>query len=281
MIDYALNIGVNRYGNGSDLFGCINDALDWAAALKARGAQTYCLTNEDATGEGIRDAMREMISRIKRGHTGVITYSGHGTWLPDADGDEADHRDEAICPVDLWDRGVITDDELFTIFSARPYGSRLVFISDSCHSGTVARLAGPLTYHVVDRHDTADGWEPVTMPTRLVRYLAPETFLHGAALKRAVAIGHAKGGRSRTTALLLAGCRDTEYSYDAWFPQNSGPQRANGAFTRGALDALVRMPVIATYTDWLTDIRRTLPSQDYPQQPMLVGTAEQRRWPLF
>lgn len=282
MIDYALNIGINRYGQGADLQGCVNDALDWSSALKSKGAATYVLTNEQATGEAIMTEMTELISRIKRGRTGVITFSGHGTWVPDEDGDEADHRDEAICPSDLWDHGVITDDELFTIFSARNYGARVVFISDSCHSGTVSRLAGPMSWHVVDRQDTGEGWQSITAPTRLVRYLAPETYMQGAQLRRALQIGYGRASRSRTSALLLAGCRDTEYSYDAWFPgANGGAQRANGAFSRVAIDCLRTMPVIATYRDWVTEIRRTLPSQDYPQEPQLVGTADQKRWPLF
>jgi hypothetical protein len=225
--------------------------------------------------------MREMVGTLRRGQTGVITYSGHGTWVPDEDGDEADHRDEAICPVDLWDHGVITDDELYQIFTARAVGARLIFVSDSCHSGSVNRFAGPLLYHAVDRRQTEGGWDVDTRPVRLARFLAPSTFLTGAQLEKARSIGHAVAGRSRSSALTFTGCRDTEYSYDAWFPQPDGGQRANGAFTRVALDALRSMPQIASYKDWHAAIRRVLPSQDYPQEPQLAGTYEQKRWPLF
>lgn len=281
MIRYALCIGVNRYGHQADLAGCVNDALDWSAALKLRGAEAHVLTDEDATGDRIRQLMLELVTALKRGEVGVITFSGHGTWTPDLDGDEADARDEALCPVDLWSNGVILDDELFTIFTQRTYGSRLVFISDSCHSGSVSRLAGPISYHIVDRHNTAEGWDVDTAPARLVRYLSPEVFLSGRLLERAKAIGHARVSPSRTSALTFSGCRDTEYSYDAWFPQSNGGQRANGAFTRVALDALARMPAIATYRDWHREIKLTLPSQDYPQDPQLTGTYDQKRWTLF
>lgn len=282
MIDLALCIGVNSYGNGADLAGCRNDALDWSKAFKDRGAQVHTLIDSQATGLAMREFMSEMVATLRRGQTGVIQFSGHGTWVPDLDGDEADRRDEAICPVDLWDNGVITDDTLFQIFTSRTLGSRLIFISDSCHSGSVNRFSGPLLYHAVDRKTTQDGWDVDTRPVRLARFLAPSTFLTGGALERARSIGHAAPrGASRSSALTFTGCRDEEYSYDAWFPQSDGGQRANGAFTRVALDALRKMPQISSYRDWHTEIRRMLPSQDYPQEPMLVGTYDQKRWPLF
>lgn len=281
MIDLALCIGINAYGNGASLAGCVNDALDWSAALRERGAQVHNLTDAEATGEAMVANMREMISTLRRGQTGVITYSGHGTWVPDTDGDETDRRDEAICPVDLWDHGVIDDDLLFDVFTNRPYGARVIFISDSCHSGSVNRFAGPLLYHVVDRKTTADGWDVDNRPVRLVRFLPPDTFLTGEAAKRAHAIGRATVARSRSSALTLSACRDDEFGYDAWFPQPGGGQRANGAFTRVALDTLRRMPQISSYKDWHAEIRRVLPSQDYPQEPQLAGTYAQKRWSLF
>lgn len=282
MIDLALSIGINQYGNGADLAGCVNDALDWSATLKSRGAQVHTVTDRQATGHHLVELMRELVGSLRRGQTGVITYSGHGTWVPDLDGDEADRRDEALCPADVWDNGVITDDLLFQIFSARAYGTKLVFISDSCHSGTVNRFAGPLLYHVVDRKATVDGsWDVDNRPVRLARFLAPGAFLRGAKLEAAKAIGAAIVSRSRTSALTLSGCRDVEYSYDAWFPTPGGGQRANGAFTRVALDALRTMPEIASYRDWHAAIRRTLPSMDYPQEPQIQGTYEQKNWRLL
>lgn len=280
MIDLALCIGINSYGNGADLAGCVNDALDWTAALRGRGAQAHNLTDAAATGSAIRELMAEMIRTLRRGQTGVITFSGHGTWVPDLDGDEKDRRDEAICPVDVWDSGVITDDELFDIFAARPYGSRLIFISDSCHSGTINRLAPPLLYHIVDRKDTGEGWDVDNRPVRLARFLAPSAFLESRQLS-GIGAQIIVPSASRTSALTLTGCADIEYSYDAWFPLQGGGQRANGAFTRVALDTLRTMPSITTYRDWWREIRRTLPSVDYPQTPQLQGTSDQKRWSLL
>lgn len=270
LTNIALTIGIDRYGHGSDLAGAVNDAKDWMAALSQRGFEVHTMLDGAASGDGIRQAMQDVVERLKRGQTGVITYSGHGTWVPDLDGDEPDKRDEAICPVDLFDHGVITDDELFDIFTRRAYGSRLIFVADSCHSGTVNRFAGPL----VD----PDAGE---RPGRRVRFLAPATFLTGDRLDRARQIGQPRVTGSRTSALTVTGCRDDEYSYDAWWPDGNGGWRANGAFTYVALRALAGLPDGARYRDWHAAIRRLLPSSDYPQTPQLAGTYDQKRWAVL
>ena len=71
----------------------------------------------------------------------------------------------------------------------------------------------------------------------------------------------------------MAGCQDTEYSYDASFEG-----RPNGAFTFVALRELARLPKSATYQDWYDRIRKVLPSQQYPQMPNLYGTSAMKGW---
>jgi len=267
MAKKALCIGINDYpGTASDLSGCVNDAKDWAAALTARGFAVETLLDRKATGDGIRAAIGRLLAQSRTGDCLVVQFSGHGSFVPDEDGDEPDGTDECLCPYDIAGRGPITDDELFDLFSARPPGVRLVMISDSCHSGTVARFAPILT--------------PPTMPgraapRRLVRFLPPAVFLSrreaaklgiGRALRRSSPPG-------RYAALLLAGCQDTEYSYDAWFAG-----RPNGAFTYVALQTLKSLPARASYQSWYKAIRRMLPSQQYPQTPNLFGSSRMKRW---
>ena len=76
--------------------------------------------------------------------------------------------------------------------------------------------------------------------------------------------------------MLLAGCQDTEFSYDAWF--NGRP---NGAFTYAALQVLPQLAADATYRDWYRAIRQALPTAEYPQTPNLYGSFRQKRWQLF
>jgi hypothetical protein len=216
-----------------------------------------------ATKAAMVAAMKELVAATGRDEIGVITYSGHGTWVPDDDGDEPDSRDEALCPVDLRAAGPLLDDDLFDVFAEQQPGARIVLISDSCHSGSVAKLAPTLGDHAGTVHK--------------IRFLPPATFLDEAAVQRARAVETAPPtSLSRRTALLLAGCKDTEYSYDASFGD-----RPNGAFTYVALEALRKLPEQATYQQWMAAIRTALPSQNYPQTPQLTGTASQKNWQVL
>jgi len=254
---YGLCIGINDYpGTGSDLAGCVNDAHDWAEELTKRDFEVDTLLDAAATGAALRAEIRRRLDAARSGDLVVITFSGHGTWVPDRDGDEPDRRDEALCPHDVRTAGPLLDDELFELLSDRERGVRAVLVADSCHSGTVSRMA------------------PATAPdARRVRFLPPEVFLSPAEVRAARAVPMAYRGRPRHAALLMAGCRDTEYCYDASFDG-----RPNGAFTYVALTALRNLPPEATYRDWMAAIGQALPSQDYPQSPDLQGTRTQRVW---
>jgi hypothetical protein len=254
---YALCIGINDYpGTGSDLAGCVNDAQDWAEELTKRGFDTELMLDGQATGEAIRAGIRGKLAQAGSGDTVVITYSGHGTWVRDDNGDEPDGRDEALCPHDIFTNGPLLDDELYDILCERERGTRVVLISDSCHSGTVARMAPSL-------RESAD----------TVRFLPPAVFLTPEEAARAAKMPRVLAGRPRHAALLMSGCQDLEYSYDAHFGG-----RPNGAFTYVALAALRGLPPEATYKDWMAAIAKQLPSQDYPQTPGLDGSSSQRRW---
>ena len=178
MTKRALCIGINDYpGTGSDLAGCVNDAKDWAGMLKGRGFEVTTMLDKNATKANMASAMTELVKGAGYGDLAVITYSGHGTWVPDQDGDEADQRDEALCPYDINRGNFLVDDELYDIFQQRQRGARIVFISNSCHSGTVSRMA------------PAIGDNPVR-----VRFLPPETFLSPKAVEVARHIPRAFAG---------------------------------------------------------------------------------------
>jgi hypothetical protein len=259
----ALCIGINDYpGVNADLSGCVNDAEDWATALAARGFQVNTLLDAAATKAAIMSALGEMIAATKYGGTALLQFSGHGTWIPDLDNDESDKRDEALCPHDIAAVQLITDDELATTFEALAYGARGVLITDCCHSGPTHKL-----------------FEPLGVSRDKVRFLPPEAFLRDdAVLERAERCAPTLKSRSKATVrtsgriLMLAGCADHEFAFDAWFGD-----RANGAFSHvalGALEALGR----PTYQEWLMLMRYTLPSKDYPQTPQLSGRQYMRRW---
>lgn len=266
----SLHIGINDYpGTGMDLSGCVNDAKDWQDAMKSRGFQTSILLDKDATKENMVESIKKIVADTGRDDIAVITYSGHGTWTPDEDDDEADGRDEALCPYDITSGNILKDDELFEIFIERKRGARIIVISDSCHSGTVVRSANILP-GIEDDH-----WK-----FQKIRYLAPEFYIMDdkARLLRAKKVEKIKTfGKIRAAAVLLSGCKDDEYSYDAWFNE-----RPNGAFTYVALQTLKDLPAGATYRAWHREIRKLLPHVRYPQTPQLSGSWYQRNsWKVF
>jgi hypothetical protein len=253
----GLCVGINDYpGTANDLRGCVNDANDWAKVLVARGFQVAKLLDRDATRKNMLDALRSLISGASSGDTIVFQYSGHGTWVPDRNGDEPDFRDEAYCPYDIGSKGPLLDDDLYDLFASRKSGVRCITISDSCHSGTNVRMAPSMNGS-----------------TARVRFLPYQAW--SGKKPRSVVRGRASTP-GRSSSLLLAGCQDTEYSYDA---RIGG--RNNGAFTSAALKALAGLKQKDTYTTWMQAIRRALPSQDYPQTPNLFGTRAQRRWSVL
>src|SRR5690348_14830089 len=112
MAIFSTHIGINYVGTPNQLAGCVNDANDWAAWCKSIGVTSPVLLLEgEATKAGILAAISRLLASLKVGDWGVLTYSGHGTQIPDRTGEEADGYDEAICPIDL-NRNLITDDEI-------------------------------------------------------------------------------------------------------------------------------------------------------------------------
>ncbi len=263
----TLNIGINDYpGTNMDLSGCVNDANDWKEALEAKGFVSTSILDGDASKSNMLEAISKIVGDTGRDDISVITYLGHGTCFPDEDGDEVDGRDEALCPHDITQGQVLTDDELYDIFCERNRGARIIFISDSCHSGTVARSC--IRMPGVER-------DIENIPK--IRFLAPEFYLKDdkVRLSRAKRVENIRARwKIRAATVLLSGCKDEEYSYDAWF---NG--RSNGAFTYIALKALKGLPDTATYRDWYREIRKTLPHISYPQTPQLSGSWRQRaKW---
>ncbi|MGQ0593948.1 MAG: caspase family protein [Gammaproteobacteria bacterium] len=263
MATKALCIGINDYpGTDSDLSGCVNDANDWANVMKTHGFAVSVLLDAQATKAAMTQAIGDLITGAQKGDALIVTYSGHGTWVPDASGDEPDSRDEALCPHDLARNGPLLDDDLHALFASRAQGVRILLISDSCHSGSVTRG---------DESDIDPG-----MPR--ARFLPPAVWMPASQLPRnATRPPVLSGGLARTGGdLLLAGCKDTEYSWDTSFRN-----RPNGAFTYYALKTLKSLPAGASYEKWFAAIRDYLPSTRLPQAPQILGSRGARKFKIF
>ncbi len=148
--DRALIIGVENYQNPDvrPALGAVRDADDMARfaaqQLKFAPHAIRKLTGAEATLQGITAAVQSwLIAGTKPGDRVLFYYSGHGSILPDNDGDELDDKhDETIVAYDANRQGMgqIRDDQ-FSRWIADLAGRRIVMIFDSCHSGTISRDA--------------------------------------------------------------------------------------------------------------------------------------------
>lgn len=275
MAKNALCIGINDYpGVNSDLLGCVNDANDWANELMSRGFEVQMMLDSDATKENMLSDIERLIGGSKAGDSIVITYSGHGTFVPDTSGDEPDGQDEGLCPYDIGQGNVLVDDDIHQLFKKRADGARIILISDSCHSGSVIRMAAP--------DPDSDGPRARFLPPSI--WMALDKLPHSSSGNTLEAIQPQLSSQSPWVHalsfvggdLLLAGCRDTEYSYDASFRN-----RPNGAFTYYALKTLKRLHANATYSDWYKSIRNYLPGVSYPQTPQIMGSKQARKFKVL
>lgn len=126
------------------LNGCINDVQNMATYLKTElGIPCELFTDDinqkDTTAMGMLNKLYQIAMTTYSEDLDFvwIHYSGHGTSILDQDADEKDGRDEALVPYDVKTMGVIPDDYiqwLFTYFNPK---TRVIFVFDCCHSGTI------------------------------------------------------------------------------------------------------------------------------------------------
>lgn len=95
--NYALVVGIETYQQPGiiSLPGCANDAELMRQALMDKfgfpAENIVTVLNAQATRAGIETAFRtQLIERAQPGDVVVFYYSGHGTQVPDDNGDEAD-----------------------------------------------------------------------------------------------------------------------------------------------------------------------------------------------
>ena len=141
MTGFSLHIGLNRvsaahYGSDNPLKNAVADAQAMAAIARSGGYQVAILTDANATVGNFAVALHGLADKAVDGDIVFLSYAGHGSNLFDASGDESDSLDETWC---LYDR-MIVDDELYGLYTLFRPGVRLLIVSDSCHSATVARI---------------------------------------------------------------------------------------------------------------------------------------------
>lgn len=141
----SIHIGVNhpRSARGRPLTQSEECALKMAELAHQAGyGASHLLRGADATHAAVRDLLSAAARALEPGHTLFVTFSGHGSRVPDRNRDERDRFDETWC---LHDRDLL-DDDLVEIWKLAAPGTRVLVVSESCFGGGMTRgdeEAGP------------------------------------------------------------------------------------------------------------------------------------------
>lgn len=296
---YSLHVGVNKanpaaYPGGiSQLAGCVNDAKSYRQmAIKAGFNKSHLLTDQEATIDEVSRYIYHAASHAASGDIFFVSYAGHGTGVPDRSNDEPDRQDEAWC---LYD-GLLLDDFLYSLWAQFKPGVRLLLVSDSCHSGSVARVRAAARGLALDlgagdasrtrgilpnlpRGRDLDGSR--AFATRLERDGRVDAVAQGTLLRprtispeqaaqayrknedRYLGQERAAAGANNpaavdATGILLAGCQDHELSWE-----NSGGS-PGGLFTRQMELAFGNRGTYDGYSTFLNHIQRQMPNYQTP-----------------
>jgi len=218
------NVDPGHYnGWEGTLRACESDAEDMRRIGEANGFAPSILLTREATAEAVSVGIARAAEQLGVGDIFLLSYSGHGGQVPDTNSDdEADAQDETWV---LYDRQLI-DDELYALFARFLPGVRILMLSDSCHSGSVARgIFDAAVPHVIEQAmvdtDTPRTKDlPVDVQERTYRKHAAE-YDH-------IQSENPSGERQELGAnlLLISGCQDNQLSLDG---------DRNGLFTQQLL----------------------------------------------
>ena len=263
---FALLVGIDKYAK-EPLEGCAKDARDVQGLLnKSYGfakPNTHLLLDGEATRAKILGALEKKEAEVKSGDLFVFYYSGHGTLFPDEKSGDLDETeviidpatgregkyDSALCPVNVgfsaltgkpW-RNLILDDELYARFSRfTKKGCAVVFIADSCNSGTIGKGERKVIPKFLSMED-ALGSSLKEIPTpQISRTIKPPDM--------------------RGQYLILSSSKDSQFS---------GATEGGSLFTRSLLETLRQTPN-RNYKDLYNIVRKkVLKDSENTQEPRL------------
>jgi hypothetical protein len=252
----ALAIGLNsvdpkHYGGWSgELNACEADAEDMADIGKSRNFAVKTLLTKAATRAKVIAEISRTAKKLKSGDIFMLSYSGHGGQVPDVNNDEPDAQDETWC---LYD-GQLVDDEIYAQLGKFSQGVRILVFSDSCHSGTVVKLA----YYQGTTAAPSSGTNP---QGSRYRFMPPDVALRTYRANRVFydrILRNIKKSAEKTvmaSGLLISGCQDNQLSADGDF---------NGLFTSQLLRVWKQGAFKGNYKKFHQAIVRRMPPDQTP-----------------
>lgn len=272
----SLHIGVNKVddthyrgasvtiGWEGVLSGCENDAIAMEALAKENGFMTDLLLTKKATRQNVKTKIAKASKTLSAGDYFFLTYAGHGSQVADISGDEKldmdipsskrDRRDETWC---LYDAQLL-DDELFHLLAGFSKGVRILMLSDSCHSGTVARDM------VAEMPEPAQGRAFRVVP----RATLANTYIHHRAFYDSLQAPKGSHPEIEASVILFSGCQDDQLSQE---DQLSAPP--HGIFTLNLLDAW-NAGSIDNYKAFFQAVIKDMPEEQTPNLLAFGGAAD-------
>jgi hypothetical protein len=253
----ALTIGLNAVdprhyqGWSGELNACEADAQDMTDIAKSEKFSVKTLLTKSVTRTKVMGEIAKAAKALKTGDIFMLTYSGHGGQIPDLNNDEPDAQDETWC---LYD-GELIDDELYAQLGKFTPGVRILVISDSCHSGTVVKLA----YYQGTMAARGSG-----LGAQAIRYrfMPPDVALrtyrnHKGFYDKILEDIKLKDSKEavKASVLLISGCQDNQLSADGDF---------NGLFTSQLLRVWNNGAFKSDYRKFHREICRRMPPDQTP-----------------
>lgn len=244
-----------------------NDAELMHEIATKLGYEATLIPGPEANSGRLWTELESAAMQLNMGDILLLTFAGHGAQVADKDGDEPDLKDEAWC---MYDRMVL-DDELTELFVKFDVGVRIVLVSDSCHSGTLAQ--NPIYRDFPTNPRFGEYLEP--QGEDYVGYrAAPPEIAHSVFLEHPETYGRIQASqffrqqRSRFVSanlLQLSACEDNQVAIEGI---------SLGFFTRALRDAWREGKFKGDYRDFHKVISAKLP----PTQSPCLRTAGPRDW---
>jgi hypothetical protein len=267
----ALLVGVDRYPHlpkKNQLRSCANDARLMKHVLRERfgfGEEGLrLLVDGDATREGVLAALRDLQVKAQEGDSVVFYFSGHGSQVPDEEGDEPGGMDQTFVPHDSGrgehpNRDVIDDEIYDWILKVSSVTPSLTVIADTCFAGTIARSPRPGEKWIEADCRRPEGLQPVVSSikpgSRRFRDAGPSGFLPVS-----------------DRYVLLAACRVHESAKE--LPPIPGEREPYSAFSFFLCKELLRAPADATWRDVIERTRIAVAAAVPAQTPQLEGARD-------
>lgn len=271
----SLHVGVNRfdrdlYPSGlSNLSGCENDADLMAELAMDQGYEVLgVLKSEEATRDAMIEHVTHASDKLEAGDMFLFSIASHGTRIADENKDETldGHvlRDELVLMHDY----MVLDDEFFHLWAQFKPGVRVVFVVDTCHSGTMVRKS---VFDFAQIDPPSQALTPRLVEPDVAQEVYNRNFEHYQAV-------HAALGRIDKTIALnplktmlgpsviqLSACTDNQLANE---------RAGNGLFTRAIVDHARKNQADHTYTSLMEACQRDLVLEGQTPQLIQIGAPD-------